>query len=278
MISIKISHVHQYAEEDLTPSQEITLDIAPEQYIDDLGLFEDKKEFVKFMFRQEKLIRDSFEMEEAIEFLKRKHGMDHCGVHPNVTRDKGFRIELHHTPFTLFDIVSAVVNKRLQKEESLKMTDIAAEVMQLHYLELCGLYPLDLTCHLFQHNDDHGGFFIPLDKVYGDPKTFAQMYYPYFSEALKTKWDNFLVLDQGYAIIDHMIPKELQRKYIYIKADDGHGHQEDAVSTSKLIDFIKVLNDPKDPTPKAPEEKRIILPDNDRDEEGFYVLRRHSTR
>lgn len=217
------------------------------------------------MFRQEKLIRNSIEMTQCIEFLKTKHGMNHCGVHPNVTREKGFRIELHHTPFTLFDIVGAVVNKRLQKEQSLKMQDIAEEVMQLHYLELCGLWPCCETCHHWCHSDE-GGLFIPMEKTYGNPKLFAEMYYPYFSDALKTKWDNLKVLDAGYAMIEAVLPKELQKKYIYVTPSEKMAGE--AISTNKLIDFIQVLNEPKDDGPK------IITPDRNRDEDGFYVLHR----
>lgn len=219
------------------------------------------------MYRQEKLIRDSFELEEAIEFLKSKHGMDHCGVHPNLDRAKGFRIELHHTPFTLFDIVSAVINKRLQKQESLKMQLIASEVVQLHYLDLCGLYGLCQTCHQSIHSDEIGSkFYIPMDKVYGDPKTFAKMYYPYFSDALKTKWDNLCVLNQGYNMIDTILPKELQKKYIYVKAIDGR--DEEVISTAKLVDFINDLNGK--PTRSKPTQ---VPPDSDHDADGFYVLR-----
>ena len=101
--------------------------------------------------------------------------------------------------------------------------------------------------------------------VWGDPKTFASMYYPYFSDALKTKWDNLCVLDQGYTMIDHVLPKELQKKYIYVKTVEDR--DEEAISTSKLIDFIKGLNEPKDPKPVKPV-------DSDRDSDGFYVLRK----
>lgn len=265
---MRIARVHTYTDDEpIAESSEITLDIAPEQYIDDLGLFEDKKEFVKFMYRQEKLIRDSLEMEQYIEFLKSKHGMDTCGVHPNISRDKGFRIELHHTPFTLFDIVSAVINKRLQKGESLKMQLIAQEVMQLHYLDLCGLYACCQLCHVAIHSDEIGSkFYIPMANVWGDPKTFASMYYPYFSDALKTKWDNLCILDKGYTMIDNILPRELQKKYIYVKAIDGH--DEEVISTSKLIDFISELNRPK-ASPKP-----IVRTDPDRDDDGFYVLRK----
>lgn len=264
---MRISHVHAYQDDDHAESKVVSLDISPEEYIDDLGMFEDKKQFVKFMFRQESLIRNSLEMEQYIELLKAKHGMGKCGVHPKVDREKGFRIELHHTPFTLFDIVGAVVNRRLQQGESMKMQFIAHEVMQLHYLDLCGLYPLCATCHLFQHSEKGSGFFIPIGDVWGDPKTFAKMYYPYFSDALKNKWDNYCVLDQGYSMIDNILPKELQKQYIYVQPiKDKEGS---AVSTDKLIDFIMDLNTGTKLKPRKP---KPVDPDHDAD--GFYILRR----
>lgn len=265
---MRIARVHEYTPDEIpAESATVTLDILPEQYIDDLGLFEDKKEFVKFMYRQEKMIRESWEIEQYIEFLKDKKGMDHCGIHQNLKRDIGFRIELHHTPFTLFDIVSAVVNRRLQQNESLKMQEIAAEVAQLHYLDLCGLYPLCTICHAAIHSDDIGSrFYIPMGNVWGDPRKFASMYYPYFSDALKTKWDNLCILENGYNMINNVLPVELQKKYIYVKVHDDH--EGEAISTDRLVNFIKELNEPEEPALK------LRSTDPNRDSDGFYILHR----
>ena len=243
---MRIPHINKLRLEsvDKAPSAEIEVSIEPSVYLDDLGLFEDKKEYIKWVIRMKKMIRDSFEYQELIYFLKRKRGMDHCGVHPNQTIHGGFRIELHHTPFCLEDIVHIVTNKRKQRGESMKMTDIANEIMELHYLGLIGLYPLCMICHYFCHSDEGDALFIPLENVWGEPEKFYELYKPYATEAIQTKWNNLVQLNKGYHLITQTIPVELQKKYIYVKPTDKKGKKADfeVVSTVKLIDFINEIS------------------------------------
>ena len=245
---MRIPHVHKFHLENIeAPSAEVEVDIRPEAYLDDLGLFDDRKEYVQFVIRLKQMIRKSYEYEQAIYFLKRKHGMDHCGVHPNQSIQNGFRIELHHTPFCLEDIVHIVINKRLKRGESLKMQDIASEIMELHYLDLVGLYPLCMLCHAYAHpQGEHAGndLFIPMANVNGDPERFYEIYQPYATESIQTKFANIQQLNRGYNIIEANIPHELMRKYIYIKPKDHNGKESDleVISTSKLVGFIHDLN------------------------------------
>ena len=91
---MRIPHVHKYHLENVekTPSKEIEVDIRPEAYLDDIEIFEDKKEYIKFMIRLKKMIRDSLEYKDLIYFLKRRRKMECCGVYPNLTVWNGFRI------------------------------------------------------------------------------------------------------------------------------------------------------------------------------------------
>lgn len=243
---MRIPHVNKLRLEnvDKSSSAEIEVSIEPSVYLDDLGLFEDKKEYIKWVVRMKKMIRDSLEYQDLVYFLKRKHGMYSCGIHPNLTVWEGFRIELHHTPFCLEDIVHIVTNKRKQRNESLKMTDIAKEIMELHYLGLVGLYPLCMLCHYFCHSDEGDSLFIPLENVFGDPEKFFELYKPYATESILTKWNNLLQLNKGYHLITEHIPIELQKKYIYVKPKDNKGKQSDieVVSTVKLANFINDIN------------------------------------
>lgn len=243
---MRIPHINKLRLEsvDKASSAEIEVAIEPSVYLDDLGLFEDKKEYIKWVIRMKKLIRDSFEYEELIYFLKRKRGMDRCGVHPNQTIWDGFRIELHHTPFCLEDIVHIVTNKRKQRGESMKMGDIAHEIMELHYLGLIGLYPLCMICHYFCHSDEGDSLFIPLENVFGDPEKFYEIYKPHITEGIQTKWNNLVQLNKGYHLITETIPVELQKKYIYVKPTGKKGKKADfeVVSTTKLVDFINEIN------------------------------------
>lgn len=239
---MRIPHVHKLQTVNAeTPSAEIKVDIQPEGYIDDLGLFDDRKEYIKFMIRLKAMIRKSVEYTEAISFLKRKHGMDHCGIHPNVSIQNGFRIELHHTPMTLEDYCSIVINKRLKRGESLKMGMIAEEVLEIHYLDLVGLYPLCELCHHFAHSDTGDELFIPIDSVYGHPTEFIDIYGKFMPEGMATKWDNIVTLNKSYTMITNTLPLELQKQYIYIDQGDSKDTPE-GISTTKLVGFINDLN------------------------------------
>lgn len=236
---MRIPNVNKYRlqSSEAVDSTEIEVDIRPEEYIDDVGLFEDPKEYVKYMRRLESYIRKSIEYTALIDFLKNKKGMNKCGVHPNVSKWNGFRIELHHVPFTLYDYCSVVIAKRMKLNESLKMSAIAKEVMELHYLGLVGLYPVCETCHATCHSDDNP-LFIPNSCVYGDPDKFYELYSEYMTDVMKTKYKNIQILNQGYNLIQQEIPVELQKHYIYVKQTDDSSY----ISTDKLIEFINDLN------------------------------------
>lgn len=212
--------------------------LEPSEYIDDLSMFEDDpKELHKFVVRTKFYIRKSAEYSELMKFLKRYRGMDCCGVHPNVRRYKGFQIEVHHTPLTIEDIVYIIINKRLKRGESLKMSAIAREVMLDHYLGLVGLYPLCKVCHKYAHGDNND-LFIPLDVLYGDPEAFFDIYDAYIADSLKTKFRNLQELTKGYCVIRDEVPDNLRRHLVYIEDGDGAG----MISKSKLYDLIVSLN------------------------------------
>ena len=246
------------------PIEIVEVDIHPEQYIDDLSIFEDKKSYMKFLYTTEAIIRKSFEYEELISFIKKKHGLDHCGVHPNQDSKNGFRIELHHTPFQLSDITSIIINKRMKCGESLKMQAIAHEVMAAHYLDMVGIYPLCMLCHTQVHSEKMDPMFIPMRTVYGHPELFAEVYGPYMTDSMKNKWNNIKVLEQGHTIIEEHLPPELKRKFIYIKPFKDEPLE--VVGTNKLIDFVQRLQ--VDSFDEDFEDEPA------RDKDGYIILRR----
>ena len=239
---MRIPHVHklQYESAEKQPEETIEVHIDPQAYIDDIGLFDDKKEYVQWIIRMKKLVRNSGRYVEMMSFLKRRRGMNRCGIHPHMTGWNGNRIEIHHTPFVMEDIVSIVTKKRLDRNESMKMSDIAKEIMELHYLGLVGLYSLCTLCHTTIHSDDVD-IFIPLDCVFGDPAQFVDIYKPYMTEALYAKWANIVVLNKGYTMIQQNLPLEIQKKYIYVQNTAVEDHVVDVVSTDKLAKFLRDL-------------------------------------
>ena len=138
----------------------------------------EEKSFKKYMSDLERSVRNSFEYRELIAYLKNTEGMDVCSVLDNVTsRDNTkVKIEIHHSPLTLFDICLAVFRKRQQKKESTNLEAVAQEVMYLHYIGWVGLIPLSSMVHDLVHNQY---YFIPTDKVRGNYKAFVDNYYNY---------------------------------------------------------------------------------------------------
>lgn len=238
---MRIAHVHNYHTSDSDPkkivkSSTIEVDIKPISYLEDLGVFDDEKEFFRFIVRTKYYIRKSGSYTEFIKFLKKKRGMNRCGVHPNIRGDNGFSINIHHTPLVLEDIVHIVIAKRQKMNESLTMSAIAKEVMELHYIGLVGLYPLCETCHEYAHGDTND-LFIPLDSIFGDPEKFFEIYDQFISSVMKVKFRNIQELNKGYSIIRDEIPDGLVKQYIYVTTKG-----RDMVSTKALYDFIVELN------------------------------------
>ena len=105
------------------------------------------------------------EYKEYIRFLKRNTDFRRCTILKglNTNNGKRYSIELHHEPFTLFDIVETVLNKREMLGEKIEPLSIADEVMALHYDGKVGLIHLSTTMHQLVHDDK---IFIPLQYIY----------------------------------------------------------------------------------------------------------------
>ncbi len=136
------------------------------------------KDFEKFIKDVKSEVRNSFEYRELIKYLRNYGGMDRSGISPRIsnTDSSHIKIEVHHTPFVLEDIVRIVYEKRLQNHEDLSLQMVAKEVMECHYKCIVGLYPLTSTEHELVHN---GYLFIPPSGVFGQYKKFVEDYDKY---------------------------------------------------------------------------------------------------
>ena len=138
---------------------------------------EEDKEREKFIRDVETQVRRSFEYKEMIKYLREFLGMNKCAFLDDVGGpESGARIEIHHYPFTLRDIVEIVIRKRSYYNESLELQMVAKEVMELHYKLMVGLIPLSQTVHELAHS---GKIFIPADKVLGRFDLFVSYYKPF---------------------------------------------------------------------------------------------------
>ena len=135
---------------------------------------EDDKEREKYFKNIEKEIRGSFEYRAMIKYLKENMNMDQCSFIQVSSRDSNaIKIEIHHYPFSLYDIVKIVYKKRCFYNEPLNVEFVAKECTMLHYQLLVGLIPLSTTAHQLFHA---GKLFIPVDHVLGRYQLFVDFY------------------------------------------------------------------------------------------------------
>jgi len=170
---------------------------------------------VKFIKKIEQTVRSSMEYKEYIAFLRKYIDMTQCSYFNNITKKDGAKvsIEIHHEPFTLFDITQIILEKWIQNEQKLNPILIAEEVMKVHFQNKVGLIPLSITVHDLVHM---GKVFIPLQSVKGEFIEFLQEYEPYISQDLLDMLEIKLSMSKDVAAQDTSI---LEKKYIYLEVD-----------------------------------------------------------
>lgn len=177
-----------------TESVEIlSLKDIPEYNIPDFADLDNPKVFKKYLEEIEALCRKSSEYGMLMSYLRDYMEMDTCAfLNVSNRENKKIKIEIHHHPITLLEIVMIVFEKRKSCGESLETEQVAKEVMYLHYLCLVGLIPLSSTLHEAVHS---GAFQIPINLVFGDYKKFIEMYSDYIDPELKSKFNNLMEYD-----------------------------------------------------------------------------------
>lgn len=182
---------------------------------DKMGIdLSDEKSKKSFIGEIEKTIRKSFEYREMIKFLREHIDMNHCSYFKKVNNSfKGITIEVHHAPFTLYDVTCIVTQAFLDQGIPLKINVIAEQVMLLHFHGLVGLIPVSKTVHELIHS---GQIFVPINNVYGDIAEFYSQYWRYMSEDQKEALaKNIKVSDTLAATPPHV----LKKKFIYLDVE-----------------------------------------------------------
>ena len=187
------------------------VDAGPMEYIVDLTNPRTREKFIK---RVEKIVRSALEYRDYTNFLREFMDMKSCAFFKGLENEPGhkIRIEIHHEPFTLYDISKTVLNKFI--EEGLVIDDllVADEVLDIHYQNLVGLVPLSKSVHEIVHNSDE--LTIPLQLVYGDYKRFIAEYSEYFDDIILDKIEN--KIDEARAFTPEMINK-LTPEFVYVQ-------------------------------------------------------------
>lgn len=195
-------------------------------------LINNDKDRDKFIKRCEKTIRSSTEYRDYIMFLKEHVDMAHCAFYQKVSSEnsKKVKIEIHHEPFTLYDIVSVIVDRFLNEGLPLNDLIIADEVMELHYNNMVGLIPLSKTIHQVIHNSTK--IVIPLNMVYGDYTSFLTSdKYEEYTDSLFEKLENKINQTKNLKETDF---DSLKKEFTYLEIKDVPNVSKQLVSTDEI--------------------------------------------
>lgn len=175
------------------------------------------KDFKKYIKDVEAEVRKSREYTVVVAYLKQWMGLNKSPFMRNIeyTDSNRIKIELHHSPFTLYDIVLTVYNKRYHNREPLDVELVALEVTYLHYLFLVGLVPLSKTEHKLVHTQS---LFVPLDGniILGKYEEFVQMYDKFIPENVMDRYKIYKELTEQYNHQENMEVLEVSPTYLQI--------------------------------------------------------------
>ena len=219
-----------------TPIQEIVILGVPEPNIEEYDLT-NEKQYMKYLFAIERECRRSFEYKQLMRFLKDNCGMDKDSFLENMNVENGAKVEIHHSPLTLFDIVCTVVNKRNDLGESMSVPMVAKEVMYQHYKLNVGLIPLCKTVHELVHNQY---IFIPAWAVLGNYREFLNQYDKWVPLEVKANLRD-LETESCNFNMDEMC-KVLEHHIVTIKVNDDEYSITDEESYKKINEILDRLN------------------------------------
>ena len=219
-----------------TPIQEIVILGVPEPNIEEYDLT-NEKQYMKYLFAIERECRRSFEYKQLMRFLKDNCGMDKDSFLENMNVENGAKVEIHHSPLTLFDIVCTVVNKRNDLGESMSVPMVAKEVMYQHYKLNVGLIPLCKTVHELVHNQY---IFIPAWAVLGNYREFLNQYDKWVPLEVKANLRD-LETESCNFNMDEMC-KVLEHHIVTIRVNDDDYNITDEESYKKINEILDRLN------------------------------------
>lgn len=158
--------------------------------------FVDDKELTRYIKKVEFMVRSSNEYKAFIGYLKQELSINHCTI-LNKLNDSTVSVEMHHIPFTLYDIVNTIILFYLSKEKGFNTFSIASDVMRLHYENMIGLVPLSKTIHELVHSEGHSSnIFIHRDFIFGNIELFYKNFSIFMPDEIKQKYINLMELSK----------------------------------------------------------------------------------
>lgn len=173
-------------DEDLSAINEIKsnvekLELYSDQYPFRLSLrvnkFDSEQDYKKFIKNCEKLVRGSIEYRLWVKYIIDVLGNNTCMI--TAENMDECSIEVHHHIPSLYQAVSAIVNKHLEKNEEFSTFDICLESIEIHFENKIGYVCLINSMHEKLHN---GALSVPKEIIKGNYMAFISEYGRYLDE------------------------------------------------------------------------------------------------
>ena len=139
--------------------------------------FEDESSYNKFVKNVEKLIRQCSEYKQWTDYIRDVVGVTSCALTDE--RMDQVKVDIHHHVPSLFTLVKALVNEKINNNQEFCSFDIAMETIKVHFTNQVGYVPLLKSIHEKFHN---GFLDIPVSFVYGDYQWFIKNYSEYLDQ------------------------------------------------------------------------------------------------
>jgi hypothetical protein len=159
-------------------------------------------------------VRRTPEYKSFIQFVKNFLDVSQCSFYEDYSMKNGFTIELHHHPFSLYDICEAVANKQMKKNNYVETFRVLEEVLLLHYKFMVGLTPLNPTAHDLVHSEVlkvHPAIII------GEWRKLYNEYLSYLSKTAINKYDALFAVERDNKNAEFPKILEMNRSKLVIK-------------------------------------------------------------
>lgn len=154
--------------------------------------FERETDFKKFLKSCEKLVRGSLEYR-----MWRNYIIDVLGVNTCMVTDEKMdevSIEVHHHIPPLYDVIKALVNRKIENSEEFSTFDIALKIIELHFANKIGYLTLIESMHEKLHN---GYLTVPISFVKGDYQYFLREFSKYLDDEDLDKINSRLAVNES---------------------------------------------------------------------------------
>lgn len=139
--------------------------------------FENEASYKKFIRNCESLVRKCNEYKLWRNYIIDVLQINSCMItHETVDQ---VTIDVHHHIPSLYTLISSIVNKKIEKDESFCSFDIAHEAIELHFKNKIGYITLLKSIHEKFHN---GFLTIPISFIKGDYNYYLEQYSRYIDE------------------------------------------------------------------------------------------------